>query len=125
MNLMLSLKRVLDSAVYLSVAFGLVLLHQLYTLVPPWLFYSVLAGWVAYLLVALAIASGRELAYPATLFLSAVTLIVSLPQPEHYSLVEAGPSLASLTFLIGSMLQLFIIILSAIYLLKKRIPRSR
>ena len=105
-------RRIADWLIYTSVILGVALLVQLYVLmVPSWLFYSILAGWILYLAVAIAVATGRDKAYPAALALSIVTLIVSLPQPEHYSLAEAGPILASLTFIAGSVLQIGVIIL--------------
>jgi hypothetical protein len=103
-------------------------LAQLYALmVPSWLFYSILAGWIFYLVVAIAVATGRDKAYPAALVLSVVTLAVSLPQPAHYSLAEAGPTLASLTFITGSVLQVGVIILTAsiVFLSRKHLrPRT-
>jgi len=45
----ITIRRMIDLLIYLSVALGLVLL-QIHALVPVWLFYSVSAGWVAYLL---------------------------------------------------------------------------
>jgi hypothetical protein len=79
--------------IYASVILGIALLAQLYTLmVPSWLFYSIFAGWILYLLVAIVVATGSEKAYIAALVLSIVTLAVSLPQPEHYSLAEVEPS---------------------------------
>ncbi len=93
---------------------------QLYTLVPSWLFYSVLVGWVAYVAVAITAAVGREIAYPLSLVLSFLTLLVSLPQPEHYSLVSAGLNMASLTFLLGSALQVGVILSASSYLILKR-----
>ncbi|TMI20597.1 hypothetical protein E6H31_08690 [Candidatus Bathyarchaeota archaeon] len=108
------LRRAAKWLVYASVILGVALLIQLYTLmVPSWLFYSILAGWILYLVVAIAVATGRDKAYPAALALSIVTLAVSLPQPEHYSLAETGPTLASLTFSAGSVLQVGVIILVA------------
>ena len=105
-------RRITNWLIYTSVILGVALLVQLYVLiVPSWLFYSILAGWILYLVVAIAVATGRDKAYPAALALSIVTLIVSLPQPEHYSLAEAGPTLASLTFIAGSVLQIGVIIL--------------
>ena len=105
-------RRIANWLIYASVILGVALLVQLYVLmVPSWLFYSILAGWILYLVVAIAVATGRDKAYPAALALSIVTLIVSLPQPEHYSLAEAGPTLASLTFIAGLMLQIGVIIL--------------
>jgi len=106
--------------IYLSVIFGVVLLIQLYNLVPEWLFYAVFSGWVAYLIVALIAATGHKQAYPIALVLAVMTLLVSLPQPQHYAYVNAGLSLASVTFLVGSILQIMLIILDVIYITKRR-----
>ena len=106
------LRRAANWLIYASVILGMALLVQLYALmVPSWLFYSILAGWILYLVVAFALAAGRDKAYPAALALAVVTLFVSLPQPQHYSLAEAGPTLASLTFIAGSVLQIGVIFL--------------
>jgi hypothetical protein len=106
------LRRAANWLIYASVILGMALLVQLYALmVPSWLFYSILAGWILYLVVAFALAAGRDKAYPAALALAIVTLLVSLPQPQHYSLAEAGPTLASLTFIAGSVLQIGVIFL--------------
>jgi hypothetical protein len=114
------LKRAVNLLICLSVALGLALLPQIYNLVPAWLFYSVLAGWFAYLLVAIAVARGHEIAYPLAFMLSPLTLAVSLPQPEHYSLASEGMWLATLTFTLGSVLQIALLILIPIYFVKKR-----
>ena len=116
----MSLRRIVDLLVYLSVALGVVLLPQLYGLVPSWLFLSILVGWVAYLIVAVLVVKGRPIAYPLAFVLALLTLAVSLPQPEHYSFVEAGPSLASGTFLVGSALQFALIILIPLYLYRRK-----
>jgi hypothetical protein len=117
---MISLRATTNLLIYLSVAFGLLLLAQLYSLVPTWLFYSVLAGWIVYVLAAVAAAIGRKTAYPVAFLLSILTLIVSLPQPEHQSFVKSELSLASLTFLVGSALQIALLILIPILLMKMR-----
>ena len=115
------LKRGADWLIYASVILGVALLVQLYALmVPSWLFYSILAGWLLYLLVAIGVATGRDKAYPPALVLSIVTLAVSLPQPEHYSLADAGPTLASLTFMAGSLLQAGVIVLVTSFLVLER-----
>ncbi len=115
-----SLRRAIDSLIYLSVALGIVLLPQLYGVVPGWLFYSVLGGWLAYSLVAVLTATGRKVAYPLAFILAILTLAVSLPQPEHFSFVEAGLSLASITFLVGSVLQMMLLILIPVYFWRKK-----
>src|SRR2546425_2355490 len=92
-----TLKGTADMLIYASIFLGAVLLIQLFALVPVWLFYSVLAGWIAYLFVALAVAKGLKMAYPLSLILAILTLAVSLPRPEHYLLIQAGFSAASFT----------------------------
>jgi len=119
-----SLRSAVNVLIYLSVALGVALLPQLYGLVPSWLFFSVLAGWLAYLVVAVLVAKGRSIAYSLAFVLALLTLAVSLPQPEHYSFVEAGPSLASATFLLGSALQLALIILIPVFLYRRRAGKS-
>jgi len=111
-----TLKGTADSLIYASIFLGAALLIQLFAIVPVWLFYSVLAGWIAYLILALAIAKGLKMAYPLSLVLAILTLAVSLPRPEHYSLVQAGLSPASLTFIAGSVLQVAVILTVSSYL---------
>lgn len=103
--------------VYASIVLGVALLAQLYSIVPLWLFYSVVAGWIAYLVVGIAVTLRVNAAYPVSLVLAALTLAVSLPQPEHYSL---GASIAALIFVAGSILQVGVIVTVARYLLLKR-----
>ena len=106
------LKRWANWLIYASVVLGVILLAQLYLLnVPSFLFSSILAGWILYLIVAVAVAKRHNKAYLAALALAIVTLAVSLPQPEHLSLAEAGLTLASLTFIAGSLLQVGVIVL--------------
>jgi len=120
---MLSLKRTVSLFIYLSVLLGVVLLPQLYGLVPLWLFSSVFVGWLAWVVVAALAAKGRRIAYPLALVLAILTLGVSLPQPEHYSYVEAGPSLAAATFIVGSVVEIVLVILIPIYLYRVRSPK--
>jgi hypothetical protein len=104
--------------IYASIVLGVALIFQLYSLgVPSWLFYSVLAGWTAYLIVGIAVTLGVGVAYPLAILLSILTLAVSLPQPEHYSF---GLSIASLTFIAGSILQVGVIVSVTRYLLLRR-----
>ena len=92
--------------IYSSIILGVALLVQLYPVVPTWLFYSVLTGWAAYLVTGIAIHERVHSAYYASIILAILTLVVSLPQPEHYSF---GLSLATITFLAGSILQVGVI----------------
>jgi len=114
------LQRVTDTFIYASVALGVVLLIQLWYLVPVWLFYSVTLGWIAYFITAVAIMRRHEGAYKAAFILAILTLVVSLPQPEHYAFVSEGINLASMTFILGSILQICIIVLLTVNFLRNR-----
>ena len=112
-----SARTIANWLVYISIILGVALIVQLYSLVPSWLFYSVLAGWMAYLVVGIAVALRKDVAYPMSLVLAVLTLAVSLPQPEHYMF---GLSVASLTFITGSVLQVGVMVSVTRYLLLKR-----
>jgi hypothetical protein len=119
-----NLKALADLLIYASIFLGAVLLIQLFATVPVWLFYSVLAGWVTYLITAVAIAKGLRMAYPLGLVLAILTLVISLPRPEHYSLVQAGLGPASITFIAGSVLQAAVILTVSSYLFMTRRNRT-
>ena len=120
-----TLKTLTRFLIYSSILLGAILLVELYAVVPVWVFYSVLAGWVAYLFIAVSIAKDLKIAYPLSLVLAILTLAVSLSQPEHHSLVQAGPSPASLTFIVGSIFQVAVILTVSSYLvLTRRISRK-
>lgn len=121
---MFSIRRAIDSLIYISVALGVALLPQLYGAVPSWLFDSVLGGWLAYLIVAVLAAMDRRVAYPCALVLAILTLTVSLPQPEHQSFVGAWLSLAAITFLAGSLVQITLIVLLGVYFWREKFNRS-
>lgn len=110
-------RKIANWLIYASIIVGLVLIVQLYSLIPSWLFSTILAGWVAYVLVGIGVALRIAVAYPTSLVLAVLTLVVSLPQPEHYSF---GLSLASATFVAGSILQIGVIVSVVRYLLSKR-----
>lgn len=110
-------RTIADLLIYASIGLGVALLVQLYSIVPQWLFLAVLAGWLSYLIVGVAVTMRINAAYPVSLVLAALTLVVSLPQPEHYSF---GASVASATFIAGSVLQIAVILSVARYLLLKR-----
>src|SRR5215831_18784343 len=111
--------------IYASVMLGVALLVQLYSVVPVWLFTSVLVGWMPYLVVAVLAYPGRRLAYPAALVISIVTLHVSLPQPEHYVLLGQGATPAAFTFIIGLAIQVGVIATVAGHLILDRKRKKR
>jgi hypothetical protein len=71
-----TLKTLTHLFIYGSTFFGALLLVQLYPISPSWLFYSVLTGWIAYLVTAVFVARGLRIAYPVSLLLAILTLAV-------------------------------------------------
>ncbi len=114
-----SLRVTVDLLIYSSVILGAILLVQLYGLVPSGLFYSVFIGWLLYVLVAIGVSVGQEVAYPSALALSILTLLVSIPRPEHYSLARDGLTLGAFTFIAGSVVQVGVIVAGGAFLLMK------
>jgi heme/copper-type cytochrome/quinol oxidase subunit 4 len=116
----LSLQGVANLFIYSSVVLGVLLLFQLWIVVPAWLFYSVLGGWCAYFATAIAVALRYRRAYPVAFILAIVTLMVSLPQPEHMEFVRSEVTLAAATFILGSFLQACVIASVGFLLFTKR-----
>jgi hypothetical protein len=104
----------------LTVALGGAFFPQVYGLLPRVVFYSLLGGWVAYVVAAVAMLLGRKEAFPAVFLLAVLTLAASLPQPEHYALVSGGIDLASITFIAGTALQVVLLVMIPVYLLRRR-----
>ncbi len=115
-----SLEKVIDVLVYLSVALGVGLLVQVYGLVPTGVFFSILGGWFAYLIAAIFVWRGYAKVYPVILVLAVLTLLVSLPQPAHFALVNSAQILAASTFVVGSAFQICLVVLIALFLFVRR-----
>lgn len=116
--------KLIDAMIYLSVILGAILLPQIYGLLPWPVFYSILAGWIVYLLVAFAVAKGYRYAYHIALLLAILTLIVSLPQSAHYSLIYTGQILPAFTFIAGTVIQLALISMISYHFYKARRGRK-
>ena len=114
------LRKVIDAMVYFSVILGAVLLAQAFNLLPPPVAYSIIVGWLAYIVAALLVFRRVRVAYPLVMVLAVLTLVVSLPQPEHYSLVNPEQAVAGATFLVGSATQVCLIVLIPLYFLRER-----
>ncbi len=110
----------IDALVYLSVLLGAALLLQAFNQLPPSVAYAVLGGWLVYVVAAVLVLRKVRGAYPLVIGLAMLTLIVSLPQPEHYTLLNPGQILAGATFLLGSAVQVCLIILIPAYFLRSR-----
>lgn len=110
------LRQMINLVIYLSVALGVLFIAQISGIVPQQMVYALLTGWIAYLFTAIAVAAGRRReAYTAAFILAIITLLVSLPEPRHYTLLSSVNPLPGLTFLSGSALQIILLVLMSIY----------
>ncbi len=114
------LEKVIDILVYLSIALGAGLLVQVYGLLPAGVFFSILGGWFAYLIAAILLWRRYTKVYPVIIVLAVLTLLVSLPQPAHYALVNNAQILAASTFIVRSAFQVCLIVLILLFLILKR-----
>jgi len=114
------LSRTIEVLVYASVVLGAGFLAQVYNLLPSFVFYSLTVGWIAYIGAAICVARRMRVAHPLVLVLAVLTLAVSLPQPEHYTLLNPSQVLAGTTFLLGSAFQVCLIILIPVHYLRRR-----
>ncbi len=115
-----NLEKVIDVLVYLSVALGIGLLVQVYGLLPASVFFSIVGGWFAYLIAAILLWRRHAKVYPVILVLAVLTLLVSLPQPAHFALVTNAHILAAFTFIVGSAVQICLIVLIPLFLFVRR-----
>jgi hypothetical protein len=114
------LKRAVDAMVYLSVVLGLFLLYAASSLVPTWLLGALATGEVAYAIAALGVAMHFRPAYYAVFVLAVLTLVASLPRPEHYAFATEGDWVQFLIFALGNALQVCLIVTVPLLIRRER-----
>ena len=102
-------KIITNVGIYVTIALGPILLLQVYGIVHAYLFYSLLGGWIVYLIAGAGVALNKKRFYMLTSLLSILVLVLSLSQPEHYLFFSQGKVYAALTFLIGDLLQVIVL----------------
>jgi hypothetical protein len=96
-------------SIYATIGLGPILLLQVYGIVPAFLFYSLLGGWIVYLIAGAGVSLNKNRFYILTSLLSILVLVLSLSQPEHYLFFSQGKVYAALTFLVGDALQVIVL----------------
>ena len=117
-----TLEKAIAWLVYASVVLGVLFLYVLYGTpgVPSFLFPSILAGEVIWLVCAVAISRKLKWAPYLAVVLAVITLAVSLPQPTHYSFAESGQVVAFMIFTGGAVLQFALIADVALFVVRTR-----
>jgi len=115
-----STARAIQLLVLFSVVLGVLFLAQAYTLVPAAVFDFVGVGWVLFVLDLALTFTRPRLSYYLAFALALLALASSLPQTAHYAFIEEGDVLPAATFLLGSALQVLLVILVPYHFLKQR-----
>jgi len=113
---MSALKWAVDGLIYATVFLGLVLLYVASGVVPGWLLASLFGGVFAYAATSLAVAKRYRWSYYIIIVLAVLVLAASLPQPEHYAFATTGQIVPFAIFALGSVMQVFLLILTPVYL---------
>lgn len=119
---MAALEKVIAYLVYASVVLGVLFLYVLNGTpgIPSFLFPSILAGEMIWIVCAFAVARKVKWAPYLAVVLAVITLGVSLPQPTHYTFAESGQVVAFLIFTGGAAIQFLLIGAVALFLLRSR-----
>jgi hypothetical protein len=117
-----TLEKAIAWLVYASVVLGVLFLYVLYGTpgIPAFLFPSIVAGEVIWLVCAVAISRRLKWARYLAVVLAVITLAVSLPQPTHYGFAETGQLVAFLIFSVGAALQVALIAAVSIFVVRTR-----
>ena len=116
------LEKAIAWLVYASVLLGVLFLYVLHGTggIPSFLFPSILAGELIWIVCAVAISRKAKWAPYMAVVLAVVTLAVSLPQPTHYTFAETGQVVAFLIFTGGAVLQFALITAVALFVYRSR-----
>ena len=117
---MVSLPRAIQGVIIFTTVFGVVFLWEVYPLLPAFVFDFVAIGWVCFVVDSFLTFFRPRASYALGLVLAVLAMAVSLPQPEHYALIEGGDVAAAATLFIGTGAEVLIIILVAYYFIASR-----
>ena len=115
-----STHRVIQVLVILSVLLGVALLVQVYGVVPSWLFLSVSIGWGLFVVDTVLTFVRPRISYYLAFALAVLAFASSVPQTAHYAFIQQGLLLPSATFVLGSTIQVLLIVIVPYHLLKTR-----
>ena len=119
---MATLEKAIALLFYASVLLGVLFLYVLYGTpgIPAFLFPSILAGEVIWIVCAVAISRRARWAPYMAVVLGVITLAISLSQPTHLTFAETGQLVAFLIFAGGSVLQVALIAAVSLFVVRSR-----
>jgi hypothetical protein len=112
--------KVIQGLIIFSVVLGILFLAQVYTLVPSFVFEFVTVGWVLFVVDMVLSFVRPRISYLLAFVLAVLALAASLPQAAHYAFIQYGDLLPAATFILGSVAQVFLLVLVPYHFLKSR-----
>lgn len=117
---MARLERTIQALILFSTALGVLLLYEIYALLPAAAFDFVAAGWVLFVFDSVLTFIRQRIAFYLAFVLALLGLSTSLPQSAHYAFIASGDLVPAAIFVIGSALMILIAILAPTLVLLRR-----
>jgi len=102
--------RAIQALIIASSVLGIALLLEINSIVPIDVFDFIAFGWVLFVIDSVLTFVKPTVSYYFGLVLALLALSASLPQSAHWSFIESGQLIPSAIFILGSILQVFIVV---------------
>ena len=112
--------RLIQLVVLFSTLLGILFLIEVYGLLPSDVFLFVTVGWVLFVIDSILTFTNPRVSYGMAFALALLALASSLPQTAHYAFVENGVLLPAITFILGTVAQVSLLVLVPYYFLKQK-----
>ena len=112
--------KAIQALIVASSVLGIALLIEINSAVPQEVFDFIAFGWALFVVDSLLTFVRPTISYYLGLILSVLGLSASLPQSAHWAFIENGQLIPSAIFVAGSIFQVLIIGLVALYTIKRR-----
>lgn len=112
---MSAVPRAIQALILFSTVFGVFFLWEVHPVLPSAVFDFVAFGWSLFVVDSALTFIRPKASYYLGMVLAILAFAATVSQPQHYSLVESGDVLATVTILVGSAAELLLIALVAYY----------
>ena len=114
------LTRAIQGLILFATAFGVPFLYEVYPVLPSFVFDSVAAGWVLFIVDSALTFVRPRASYYLGLVLAVLAFAATVSQPQHFALIASGNLPATVTIVVGSAVELLLIALVLVYAFTER-----
>lgn len=114
------LEQGIQAVILLATVFGVPFLYEVYPVLPQPIFYTVATGWVLFVVDSALTFVRPRVSYYLGLVLAIAALGATVSQPAHFALVDGGLTAAAVTILVGSGLEIALIVLVLAFIVAGR-----